>query len=55
MDFEFKRLGEQEGAEQLDNIHSFELTLSRPIGINVEGELTSAPKGLDPIIVLHRK
>ncbi|KAL7488499.1 hypothetical protein ACHAW6_014093 [Cyclotella cf. meneghiniana] len=36
MDFEFRRLGVHEGTEQLNNINSFELTLSRPIGINVE-------------------
>ena len=39
MDFEFKRLGsnEEEG-DDLGGISSFELNLSRPIGINVEGE-----------------
>lgn len=38
MEFEFRRLGAQEGNMSRDGIKSFELNLSRPIGINVEGE-----------------
>ena len=38
MDFEFRRLG-LEVVDGLEAVQSFELSLSRPIGINVEGEL----------------
>ena len=38
MDFEFRRLG-LEVVDGFEAVQSFELSLSRPIGINVEGEL----------------
>jgi S1-C subfamily serine protease len=38
MEFEFRRLGSQVGGVDVDGVESFELNLSRPIGINVEGE-----------------
>ena len=38
MDFEFRRLDALEGSDIADNIKSFELNLSRPIGINIEGK-----------------
>jgi hypothetical protein len=38
MEFEFRRLGSQVGDAAVDGVESFELNLSRPIGINVEGE-----------------
>lgn len=37
MDFEFRRLAPEE-VEGMESVKSFELSLSRPIGINVEGE-----------------
>jgi hypothetical protein len=37
MDFEFRRLASEESVD-VDAVQSFELSLSRPIGINVEGE-----------------
>ena len=38
MEFEFRRLGAQGDIETMDGVKAFELNLSRPIGINVEGE-----------------
>lgn len=38
MEFEFRRLGANGGIESLDGVQSFELKLSRPIGINIEGK-----------------
>jgi hypothetical protein len=38
MDFEFRHFDALEGNDIGDNIKSFELNLSRPIGINIEGK-----------------
>ena len=38
MEFEFRRLGAEGEFETIDGVKAFELNLSRPIGINVEGE-----------------
>ena len=36
MEFEFRRFGAYQGLDPLDSVKTFELNLSRPIGINVE-------------------